>query len=901
MVTISYTNSEGTGFSSKTIPFDVGVAGLGDTGAQGPQGSGGTDSKSVKISANQYAVLYNQAGTKTAVAITLTAVQQNVPSAQYRFLENGTERQAWSTTATYLIPNSQEAAANSTDLWRVEVREGSSGTYDAFDEVGIYGVKEGTTGQQGTAGEDSYTVILTNESHTLPTTNTGTVTYTGSGTSIIVYKGSTELNSVTSTPGTDEFKVTVASDTNITVGSQTVTGNPAVFGVASACTANTANIAFSINIENEVTIPKIQTFSKSIEGADGPQGDQGDPGSNGLRTATGMVHYNATAASAAAAGTPNSSTDSFNFSTGVMSNMTSGWQMGAPVYESGNTNKYWYATFSSVENSAGAGIATGTNNTFGATTQAIGFSGLVTFTAGNSESIDNGDGDLLSFGTAGTTKIHGDNIATGKIISTNYVTGSGDGFTDTGTLLDLDNSTFAAPKFKITNSGDATFQGTIDGGNITIGTGSFTVSPDGAVNASNATIQGNVTATVGTIGGFVLGTNSLTNTEDTIQLVSSTNPVIKLQNSSNEDKLVLSTASGLTPIGGTFTTPAVGVNATTVNSQSTLATVTGTTGGATNTNTNLSAGTATRFPNTGTLAAGAEGLTVAGSITVNNHTGTNQEIARCTITMGAGNYLNYAALSYRYGVQIFKNGTTLISTKTTPIETVTFGPGSTTSTTTLNHPSGAEIFNYSFTVESGAFYEFKTFVDYINVYADFTPDLFLNRSNTIKMRLNTPKITACTATLTTGGAVSFAEINQGGLQVVTTSTKLIRSDFNSSDAFSVTGSLSATGNITAFASSDKRLKDNIELIENPLIKINKLNGVTFDWKDGFNDVHNFKGHDIGVIAQDVVPIIPEITKLNEINGYYGVKYEKLTPLLIEAVKELANKIEKLENKLKDKE
>ena len=57
--------------------------------------------------------------------------------------------------------------------------------------------------------------------------------------------------------------------------------------------------------------------------------------------------------------------------------------------------------------------------------------------------------------------------------------------------------------------------------------------------------------------------------------------------------------------------------------------------------------------------------------------------------MGAGNALNYAALTYRYGIQIFKNGSTLIQTKSTPIETVTFGPGSTTSQTVLNHPAGA--------------------------------------------------------------------------------------------------------------------------------------------------------------------------------------------------------------------
>ncbi|MGY8867180.1 MAG: hypothetical protein ACKVJK_16405, partial [Methylophagaceae bacterium] len=152
----------------------------------GAPGAAGSDSKSIKLTASQYAVLYNGAGTKTTVEITLTGTHQNFSSPQYRFLENGVERQTWSTTSTYTIPDSQEADANVTDLWRVEVREGASGTYDAFDEVNIYGLKQGTdgdAGDPGAAGADSYTVILTNESHTLPTTNTGTVTYTGSGTS----------------------------------------------------------------------------------------------------------------------------------------------------------------------------------------------------------------------------------------------------------------------------------------------------------------------------------------------------------------------------------------------------------------------------------------------------------------------------------------------------------------------------------------------------------------------------------------------------------------------------------------------------------------------------------------------------------------------------------------------
>ena len=56
-----------------------------------------------------------------------------------------------------------------------------------------------------------------------------------------------------------------------------------------------------------------------------------------------------------------------------------------------------------------------------------------------------------------------------------------------------------------------------------------------------------------------------------------------------------------------------------------------------------------------------------------------------------------------------------------------------------------------------------------------------------------------------------------------------------------------------------------------------------------------------MIAQDVQKILPEIVKENVHNRYLGVRYEKLTPLLLEAVKELSKKVEDLENKLKDKE
>ena len=117
---------------------------------------------------------------------------------------------------------------------------------------------------------------------------------------------------------------------------------------------------------------------------------------------------------------------------------------------------------------------------------------------------------------------------------------------------------------------------------------------------------------------------------------------------------------------------------------------------------------------------------------------------------------------------------------------------------------------------------------------------------------------------------------------------------------SVTGAITATGNITAFHSSDERLKENIINLDGSLAKVLKLRGTRFDWKEGNKEVHPFEGNDIGFIAQEVKEILPEV--VGEMNGgYYGVKYEKLTPILVEAIKELSKKVDILEQKLKDKE
>ena len=113
----------------------------------------------------------------------------------------------------------------------------------------------------------------------------------------------------------------------------------------------------------------------------------------------------------------------------------------------------------------------------------------------------------------------------------------------------------------------------------------------------------------------------------------------------------------------------------------------------------------------------------------------------------------------------------------------------------------------------------------------------------------------------------------------------------SSSLATIGGELRVTGDITAFYSSDERLKNNISPIPDALEKVISISGNTFDWNS--NSTHT--GRDVGVIAQEIEKVLPEIVTTRE-NGYKAVQYEKLVPLLIEAIKELKNEIDELKNK-----
>jgi hypothetical protein len=119
------------------------------------------------------------------------------------------------------------------------------------------------------------------------------------------------------------------------------------------------------------------------------------------------------------------------------------------------------------------------------------------------------------------------------------------------------------------------------------------------------------------------------------------------------------------------------------------------------------------------------------------------------------------------------------------------------------------------------------------------------------------------------------------------------------DASGTAGEIRATNEITAYYTSDIKLKENIKQIENPIAMIDQIRGVYFDWTDehitsrGGEDGYFVRKHDIGVIAQEIEAILPEIVATRD-NGFKAVKYEKIVPLLIEAIKAQQKQIDQIQ-------
>ena len=107
----------------------------------------------------------------------------------------------------------------------------------------------------------------------------------------------------------------------------------------------------------------------------------------------------------------------------------------------------------------------------------------------------------------------------------------------------------------------------------------------------------------------------------------------------------------------------------------------------------------------------------------------------------------------------------------------------------------------------------------------------------------------------------------------------------------VDGSILAGGDITAF--SDARSKDNIEVITNAIDKVKAIRGVTYTKIDSEGDARNIRH--AGVLAQEVLEVLPEVVHTDHNTGMYSVAYGNMAGLLIEAIKEQQTQIEELKS------
>ena len=115
------------------------------------------------------------------------------------------------------------------------------------------------------------------------------------------------------------------------------------------------------------------------------------------------------------------------------------------------------------------------------------------------------------------------------------------------------------------------------------------------------------------------------------------------------------------------------------------------------------------------------------------------------------------------------------------------------------------------------------------------------------------------------------------------------------------GAIYATGNITAYYSSDRRLKENIKDVDGALGIVSQIGSKTFDWTDAYiaskggEDGYFVQKSDFGVVAQDVQAVFPQAVRTRQ-DGTLAVDYEKLATLAFGAIKELAKRVEALEAK-----
>ena len=262
------------------------------------------------------------------------------------------------------------------------------------------------------------------------------------------------------------------------------------------------------------------------------------------------------------------------------------------------------------------------------------------------------------------------------------------------------------------------------------------------------------------------------------------------------------------------------------------------------------------------------------------------------ITLGSNSVVN--GTFYATGTPLVSGSAQIsgtgITNNTITIAGTSTALGGTISLATITNGSG--IVSGSSQITAGSTTNFATDVKtqlnantVVSGSSQITAGSTTNFATDVKTQLNANTVVSgssqITLSSTTGGGTS-ANVQFGSLGI-------------GMAASGTSGRIDATNDIVAYSSSDRRFKDNIKPIENALDKINQIGGYEFDWKEENKLEHGYEGHDLGVIAQEIEAIAPELVQTRE-NGYKAVKYDKLVSVLIQAIKELSAKVTELENK-----
>ena len=855
--------------------------------------------RSVKLAASSYSVTYDSDGqvVNPTDGITLVATAFNTTGSKYyQFFKDDVSQGPITAVATRTIGPEDAVAAGEIATWKVTLRDGSSSTaapIKAQDSITITGIREGIK---------SYNGYLTNESSTIVYTVQGTISFTNTGTTIVASKGNTTLTAVTSfsTQAQDpfgnnigslgEYKVTIHSKSaNITLAGSLVSGStvPVVSGQAtignvigwtSPTTILTGAVVYRIDFENGKQILfKTQSMAIQLEGKVGPGIVFRGPWSStvdqyyfdpsiGRRDAvlyggTGGTYYAAKSGSGDTTYlNPNTST----YFSGSAGNASAGGFTTFLDYKTpGIDNDYWEA-LGTQELFVAAKIAifeeSYVQNTINVGTNAIGNAANIILHGNESR-------PYISIGQSGGTI----------------------GWGQPGIWMGTFGSPTIVAKMSLVNTGDTNHMNW-DGSTLDV---------RGTINATAGVFAGFVTAGTLRIGTDVESTN------DGLYFTSNTDYIYDTGNFRLGNGNITWNGSALNINGGgTFTgelsggTINIGGNDATsfhVDSQGQMWLGAGNSGFAT-----------APFKVTAAGALSAASANITGSISVSSGTFTGF-IDVDGFYIGKNVYSTYSGIF---------NGTSRWTTD----GSITLNAGNIGGDAT----QGLSILNNSFCSYRGNLlvatpvnYDSNHWLSYVTIGVSPSTfgvldnnTMYLGRSvngsnNGIYMNSTNYWYAGSNSTNPSmkadmiGGSISG--ISSLGVSGAITGTSLAISN-----ATAANGTITATGNITAFF-SDERLKTKLGNIDNAINKISQLNGFYYTT----NELANSFGYtddktQLGLSAQEVQSVFPDIVSLAPFDmkdntmdesksgeNYLTIDYSKLVPVLVEAIKELKAEIEEL--------